>query len=141
MSIRCDRHALQLQKELHERRAPATDRSKSIYRSIEFKIRLLTLVKGRPGLTPQFVAESQHAKDLLNGIDLVARNNPIYLAERAHDGESRFNQRRLRNTQPANHRSSQCSAGEIADNSTHKQPDRATCEQADDCADQCKCHY
>ena len=139
-SISRHRHALQLQKKLNERRTPATDCRKSIHCGIKIKIRLLPFAERGFGQTALFVIEAQHAEDLLNGIDLVACNDVIRFAESTHDSKDRSHQLCLRNAQPADNSPLQRFAGEIADNSTHKEPYWAPCEQTDECADECKCH-
>ena len=140
LSIRRHRHALQLQKELNERRSPATDCRKSIHCGIKIKIWLLPFAERGFGQTALFVIEAQHAEDLLNGIDLVACNDAIRFAESTHYSKDRSHQLCLRNAQPADNSPLQRFAGEIADNSTHEEPYWATCEQTDDCADECNCH-
>jgi hypothetical protein len=140
LSISGHCHALQLQKELNERRTPATDCRKSIHCGIKIKMRLFPFAECGFGQTALFVSEAQHAEDLLNGIDLVACNDAIRFAESAHYSKDGSDQLCLRNAQPADHGSLQRIASEIADNSTHKEPYWATCEQTDDCADECKCH-
>ena len=140
LSIRRHGHALQLQKELNEGRTPATDRRKSIHCGIKIKIRLFPLAERGFGPAALFIVEAQHAENPLNGIDLVACDNAIRFAESTHDSKDRSHQLCLRNTQPADNGPLQRFASEITNNSTHKGPYWATCEQTDDCADECECH-
>ena len=128
LSISGHCHALQLQKELNERRTPATDRRKSIHCGIKIKMRLFSFAECRFGQTTLFVIEAQHAEDLLNGFDLVACNNAICFADSTHYSKDGFDQLCLRNAQPADHSSLQCFAGEIANKTTHKEPDGTACE-------------
>ena len=134
--ISSDGHALQLQKQLNEWRAPATDRRKSIHRSIEIKLWLFSFAEGSPGLAPLFVIKTQHAEDLLNRVDLIARNDAINFAERTHYSKDGFDQPCLRNAQAADDESSQGVVGDVADKPADKNPGKAACEQPDECTNE-----
>lgn len=140
ISISSDCHTLQLQKKLYERRTPATDSSKSIHRDIEVKIRLFPFAECSPGLTALLIIEAQHAKDLLNCLDLVASNDAVDLAERTHNGKHGFDQRRLRDSQSSDHESLQSLAGEMAHDPADKGPEWATCKETYDCANDYQKH-
>jgi len=91
-------------------------------------MRLFSVAECGFGQTALFVSEPQHAENLLNSFDFVACNDAICFADSTHDRKDGFNQLCLRNAQPADHSSLQCSASEIANKSTHKEPDGAACE-------------
>jgi hypothetical protein len=121
-------HALQLQKELNERRTPATDSRKSIHCSIKIKVRLFSVAECGFSQAALFVIEAQHAEDLLNRFNFIACNDAICFADSTHHSKDGFDQLCLGNAQPADHSSLQCFVSDIANKATHEEPDGAACE-------------
>ena len=79
----------------------STDPEKS---GIQVEVGLLAAVERRLGLLALLAIQVQHLERALNGIDLVAGNDRVGLAQGAHDAERRVDELRLHDAQAAKHR-------------------------------------
>ena len=126
-----NRHALQLQEQLQQWTTTAADASELVDCGIEIEIGLLTAVEGGFSAFPILAVQVKHPEDLLDGFDLVAGNDLVGLAERAHDGKGRIEQLRLRHAKSADNRLLQYETGGVADDAT----DEGARDTAGKCAD------
>jgi hypothetical protein len=111
-------HDLKLQEKLNQRCASAADPREPVDSGVEVEVRLLATIESGLGCTALLVLKFQHRENPLDSIDLVARDYVVCLAQRTHDGERRFDQLRLHDTQSADHGLPQDGAAGIAEGGT-----------------------
>ena len=125
------RHELQLQEELHQGTTAAADAGKRVDRGVEIEIGLLAAGKSGLCLLALLATEPEHLERALHRLDLVAGDDAVGLAERAHDAECRVDELGLHDAQTAHHRLPEREACAVADEAA----DNGAWQGAEDCAD------
>ena len=78
-----------------------TDLCEPIDGGVEVEVGLLAAVERSLGVFAELAVQLEHAKDLLDRLYFIPRDDLVRFAQRAHDRERRVEQGRLRHTQAA----------------------------------------
>ncbi len=129
-AIGSHRHDLQLQEQLQQRPAAVAKARKLVDRGIQREVRLLASIERGNRLLPLLTLQVQHAEDPLDCGDLVAADDAVGLAERAHDGKRRVEQVLLRDPQVADDVAFEGKARDITGRPAHQDTRPAAKERA-----------